>query len=517
MTHPPLLPGFYPDPSICRTDAGYFLATSSFEYFPGVPLFHSTNLTGWRQVGHILDRPSQLDLTGAWISGGIYASTLRYHDGLYYLVTTVVGCERSGNFLVTAADPFGDWSDPVWIPEAIGIDPDLFWDADGTCYLQWSRKESGNSYIRIGQARLNSETGKLLEPPRDIWKGSGGLGPEGPHIYLIEGTYYLCIAEGGTEFGHMQTIARSDSPTGPFESCPRNPILTHRSLHTDVHAVGHADIVQTPAGDWYGVAHGIRTKGYHRFHVLGRETYLYPVSWADDGWPVFGEQGTLPSEAFPIEGKVVEGVKTDFNDTFSTSEYPLDWNWHRNPKPENYRRQADGALMLKGSKDRIDGGGQATWIGVRQRLHRCGLQADLKIEAGYETGAEAGLVVWQNLRHHFILGIRKTDTGLSLFSRVQLEDLVVEEPIDLNPITISRWEIQAEDLRYRLGVRLKEKEDFVELASIQAKWLSTEVSGRFTGVYFALFAQGNIQLQCRSFTIQADQINMAPGYSTRKR
>jgi len=417
------------------------------------------------------------------------------------MVTTVVGCETSGNFLVTTDDPFGDWSDPVWIPEVKGIDPDLFWTEEGACFIQWSRKAPSRSYIRIGQARLNPETGKLLEAPRDIWDGSGGLGPEGPHLYRIRNTHYLCIAEGGTEYGHMQTIARSDSPTGPFESCPRNPILTHRSLRSDIHAVGHADIVQTPSGDWYGVAHGIRPRGYHRFHVLGRETFLFPVRWAEDGWPVFGENGTLPPEAVRVGGKTVEPVDPTFVDDFSAPYFPPEWNWHRTPRRENYRRRGDGTLTLSGDRDRIDGGGKATWIGVRQQLHRCQVKAEFKVEMKKDSHAEAGFLVWQNLRHNIVLGIRKTTTGRSLFKRIHLEDLVIHEFLDLDPATISSWEINAEDLSYRMGVRLQSEDSFIELASIQAKWLSTEVSGRFTGVYFALFAQGDAELQCRSFAI----------------
>ena len=363
----PLIPGFYPDPSICRSEDGYFLVTSSFEYFPGVPLFNSEDLRQWRQIGHVLNRHSQLDLRGVWISGGIYAPTLRYHEGMFYMITTAVDCPKSGNFLVSTQDPFGPWSDPVWIPGAEGIDPDLFWDDDGTCYLQWSRRDPPERPIRIGQAALNPLTGELLESPRDLWEGTGGLGPEGPHLYKIRGTYYLCIAEGGTEYGHMQTLARSDSAEGPFHSCPHNPVLTHRSLNQSVHALGHADMIETPEGEWYGVALGIRPKGYPRFHVLGRETFLFPIEWDEDGWPIFGENGTLPEKPVKRGTQAVQSVRTEFEDHFDTSRYPFEWNWLRNPIDEHYERNGDGEMILQGHEDRIEQPRQATWIGLRQR------------------------------------------------------------------------------------------------------------------------------------------------------
>ena len=241
----PILSGFYPDPSICRVGDDYYLVNSSFEYFPGVPIFHSKDLVHWRQIGYCLTRKSQVPLDRIQSSGGIYAPTLRYYDGTFYMVTTNV--YGGGNFYVTAKNPAGLWSEPVWFHDG-GIDPSLFFDDDGKVY--YTRHEGmGDGYI--AQQFLNLETGRLEGPLKNIWRGTGGVWPEGPHLYKIRGKYFLMIAEGGTSYDHMVTIARSDSPFGPFESNPNNPILTHRN-RTDhpIQALGHADFVETPDGWW---------------------------------------------------------------------------------------------------------------------------------------------------------------------------------------------------------------------------------------------------------------------------
>lgn len=480
----PLIPGFSPDPSICRSADDYFLVTSSFEYFPGVPLFHSRDLMEWRQIGYVLDRPSQLDLRGVYISGGIYAPTIREHNGRFYMITTKCGGPKpAGNFVVSTDDPFGEWSEPVWLPEMAGIDPDLFWDVDGTCYAQWSWRRRGvdGPEISIGQAAIDLVAGRLLEEPRLLWTGTGGLGPEGPHLYRIDGRYFLCIAEGGTEYGHMQTIARSDSVHGPWESCPRNPVLTHRSTGSEVHAVGHADLVQAPDGRWFGVAHGIRPRGYHKFHVLGRETFLFPVSWDEAGWPILGEAGQLPTTS------PAKSLPAGFVDDGARPDFPLDWNWLREREPEAYRRES-GQMVIDSGATREG----KVWIGVRQRMHvgmtRALLRPELPMDRGSE--AETTLQVFQNEKHHAAIGVRRAADGPQLFTRIRLGRIVVDKPgptvLASEPVEL--W-IESANLEYKLGYRL-ESGEAGELETCEARFLSTEVSGRFTGVYFALVAKG---------------------------
>jgi xylan 1,4-beta-xylosidase len=281
----PVIPGFHPDPSACRVGDDCYLVTSSFEYFPGVPIYHSRDLAHWRQIGHCLTRPSQDPLGKARSSGGIYAPTIRHHDCTYYMITTNVS--SGGHFLVTAPDPAGEWSEPTWI-SGPGIDPSLFFDDDGKVYLSCSSQG-------IAQREIELPSGKLGEE-RHIWAGTGGQYPEGPHLYKIGGLYYLLISEGGTEYGHMLTIARSSSPWGPFESCPRNPILSHRSLSSPIQATGHGDFLQDGDGNWWVLFLGIRPNGHWPYHHLGRETFLAGLTWDAEGWPVIGEGGRVALE-----------------------------------------------------------------------------------------------------------------------------------------------------------------------------------------------------------------------------
>lgn len=236
----PIIKGFHPDPSICRVENDFYLVTSTFEYFPGIPIFHSTDLVNWEQIGHCLTTLQQLPLNETPSSCGIYAPTIRYHDGVFYVVTTNV--LEGGNFFVTATNPAGPWSEPIWFENSQGIDPSLFFDKDGKCYLTGTGGNHENPGIY--QVEIDIKTGKYLSERKFIWGGTGGAFPEGPHLYKIGEYYYLMISEGGTEYGHMLTISRSINPYGPFESYERNPIMTHRSMNHPIQATGHADLVQ---------------------------------------------------------------------------------------------------------------------------------------------------------------------------------------------------------------------------------------------------------------------------------
>lgn len=298
----PVIGGFHPDPSVCRVGEDYYLVCSSFEYFPGVPLFHSRDLVHWRQLGNVLDRPGQLNLADDIpASAGVYAPTLRHHDGRFYLITTEVGAK--GNFLVSADRPEGPWSDPVLV-DVPGIDPDLAWDEDGGCWC---------AVAGVKVARIDPATGKVLEGPIQVWSGSGLQHPEAPHLYRIGDWWYLMLAEGGTAHGHSVSIARARSPRGPYEPAPANPILSHRSTDLPIQSTGHADLVSAPDGTWWMALLGTRPRGFFPgFHVLGRETFLTPVEWVD-GWPRVGpvqEQHPAPATWHPGE---LPPVRDDFD------------------------------------------------------------------------------------------------------------------------------------------------------------------------------------------------------------
>lgn len=294
----PILPGFNPDPGFVRIGEDYYIVTSSFEHFPALPLYHSRDLVNWRQLGNVIDRPSQLDFAGISPSAGLFSPVLRQHGGTYYLTFTVLRYlpqQRITNYLVTAQSPAGPWSDPIVITDDSfwRIDTSLFFDDDGRCYFTANRKLDNRRMIVLQEIDVN--TGKLIGERYDIGSGArpDSRAAEGAHIYKRDGYYYLLMAEGGTGRGHAVTISRSRKITGPYEQCPSNPILTHRDLpetQQSIWAVGHGELVSTPQGEWWMAVLGRRGRD-----VLGRETYLVPMRWKRDEWPVVAsETGRVP-------------------------------------------------------------------------------------------------------------------------------------------------------------------------------------------------------------------------------
>ncbi|GAB2762447.1 glycoside hydrolase family 43 protein [Streptomyces bullii] len=371
----PVIPGFHPDPSICRAGDDYYLACSSFEYFPGVPIFHSRDLVHWTQIGNVLDRLSQLRLPlDTPSSAGIYAPTLRHHDGRFWLITTNVN--DGGNLLFTATDPAGPWSDPIRLPDVHGIDPDLAWDDESNCWC---------TTAGVGQIRIDPRTGQSFGPQRRLWSGTpGAKAPEAPHLYRIGEYWYLLIAEGGTERGHGVSVARGRTPNGPFEPCPANPILTHRGTDHPVQNTGHADLVQAPDGTWWMVLLGVRPRGgTPGWHVLGRETFLAPVSWAD-GWPVVGEPApVMAAPAWPLAPGPAEASRDDFD----LSELRPSWVSPRSRPTEHCTtEERAGWLTLRargGSLDDPD----VMFVGRRQRHLSC--RASTLIDPGQGRGGLA--------------------------------------------------------------------------------------------------------------------------------
>lgn len=477
----PIISGFYPDPSICRRDEDYYLVTSTFEYFPGVPVFHSRDLIHWEQVGHCLTRDSQLPLGDTGCSGGIYAPTIRYHNGMFYMVTTNVTVGK--HFFVYTEDPSGEWSEPVWL-EGDGIDPSLFFDEDGKVYFTWSQ------YGAIYQYEIEMKTGKPLTPERLIWAGTGGRYPEAPHLYAINGRYYLVIAEGGTEYGHIVTIARSDSPWGPFEACPNNPILTHRNAgNAAIQGTGHADFIQAHDGSWWMIFLAFRCVS-GLYHHLGRETFLAPVTWDDAGWPVIYDNRLIMSEMDVTQAlppHPVEPEATD--DDFNGESLGLYWNFLRNPLPENWSlSERAGWLRLNGTAATLNDEASPAFVGRRQRDIHCKVSALLDFSPA-QANEEAGLTILMNNTHHYEIAVTHAEGQRVIFVRRRIGDLaavVAQQPLPEGLVILS---IQASDTAYTFAYTHEDKETV--LATGSPRYLSSEVAGGFTGVYFGLYATGN--------------------------
>ena len=352
----PIIRGGYPDPSICEVGDTFYLVNSSFEYFPGLPIHKSKDLINWELIGYGLDRESQVsskvNLIDVQSNGGIHAPTIRYHDGVFYIITTNVYFDADKqktdmiNFIITADNPSGPWSDPIHILGAPGIDPDLFFDDDGRVWYvgnQMPKNPNFNGEGEIWLQELDLNEFKLIGEKHLLWRGAcGGDWAEGPHMYKKDGRYYLLIAEGGTSFNHAVMVALSDNIEGPYISNPRNPIITSRHLSYDnwVNSTGHGDIIELDDGKNYMVLLGIRNE-IERGSNMGRETFLAPVNWEREPfewketkhlWPVVAaETGRVERINEVVFSGSVQNIATSFEDKFESDNLDLKWNFRRYP------------------------------------------------------------------------------------------------------------------------------------------------------------------------------------------
>lgn len=482
----PVIPGFNPDPSVCRAGNDFYLVTSSFEYFPGLPIYHSKDLVHWEPIGHCLTRDSQLPLQGAYSSGGLFAPSLRFHDGVFYVICTNV--TGGGNFYCTAKDPKGPWSEPIWV-DIKSIDPDIFWDEDGSTYFV----TQGDEGIRVTPVDL--KTGKVTGAERLVWGGIGGRFPEAPHIYKKDGFYYLLLGEGGTEYMHSATIGRSKSIYGPYESCPLNPILTHanrKAQGNPIQGVGHADLIQAKDGSWWMVFLGFRvTAPYSYYHILGRETFLAPVDWPKGGWPQVNGDGTvslamnvptLPAVVFNKPAK-----RIDFNEDM----LGVEWQYVRNPERINYSlSDRKGWMRISASPVSLDETKAVSMICRRQTQHEFNASTALELVSSADN-EEAGITLIQNNTHHYDLLLRK-DKGrhvVQLRAKVgSLSYIVAEQAIVGNKIDLK---ITGSPLQYTFLFAASGSQKYGELAKLDSRYLSTEVAGGFTGVMIGLYASSN--------------------------
>ncbi|RKT19922.1 beta-xylosidase [Streptomyces sp. 1114.5] len=472
----PVIPGFHPDPSVCRVGDDYYLVCSSFEYFPGIPVFHSRDLFHWTQIGNALDRPSQLRLPReSPSSGGIYAPTLRHHDGRFWLIVTNVSGD--GNLLFTATDPAGPWSDPIRLPGVHGIDPDLAWDEDGTCWC---------TVAGVSQVRLDPATGETIGEPQRIWSGApGATAPEAPHLYRIGAYWYLMIAEGGTERGHAVSIARGPSPSGPFEPCPANPVLTHRGIDSPIQNTGHADLVQAPDGSWWMVLLAVRPRGgTPAWYVLGRETFLAPVAWVD-GWPVVGPLTTeLPTPSWPLHPAPAVPARDDFDQ----AELHPQWISVRE-RPEHLctTKERSGWLTLRAAGASLDEN-DVVFVGRRQQ--HLGCRARTLIDP---AGGRGGLAVRMDEDHHY--EIEAADGEVKVLARIgSLRTEVASRPVPSGAVVLGVDVVPRPTRGPRTGpddviLGVEEPDGtFAVLAALDGRYLSTEVAGGFTGRVIGMYA-----------------------------
>jgi alpha-N-arabinofuranosidase len=460
--HNPIISGFSPDPSVVAVDGDYYLVNSTFHYFPGVPVYHSRDLQNWEQIGNVLDRPSQLPLVESSASLGIYAPTIRYNDGTFYMITTNVG--NGGNFMVTATNPAGPWSEPIWL-EQQGIDPSLYFE-DGKCYMV------SNPDATITLCEIDPVTGATLHPGKALWKGTGGRFPEGPHIYKHDGWYYLLISEGGTELAHKLTVARSRNIYGPYAANPANPIFTHCSLaaqDSNIQGTGHGDFFQAADGSWWVVFLAYRRYGGD-FHHLGRETFLAPVTW-EKGWPMVNG-GQPVAEKMAVRMSTEPQIPQPAKLRYDFSVIGPEWMHIQHPAEENYSAK-DGVLTLTGNGDGFDWGGwHPTALLRRQQAAdgRFGTEVTL-LEDG-----EAGLAVYQTHNGHMEFFVRREGKRCQAVLRIRLHSILHEQSVMAIPSPSARLDVLAFGDHYEF---LLNGQPF---GTSDSKLLSTEMAGGFTGV-----------------------------------
>ncbi len=409
----PILPGFNPDPSICRVGDDYYLVTSSFVFYPGIPIYHSRDLVSWELVGHGINRPGVVDMKGVSDNDGIWAVTIRYHKGLFYLITTA--SKSGGNFYITASDPKGPWSDPVWLKDATGIDPSLFWDDDGRCYYtgnSWDFKKSWPAQCAVWMQELDLGQKKLVGERKMLTYGhaSNATYAEGPHIYKVDGKYLLLMAEGGSSYHHAVTAHQSNSLWGPYLADKVNPVLSHRHLGTKcpIQNLGHADLVQTQNGEWYAVVLGIRKIAGH--NPLARETFLCKVEF-ENMTPVFNPgHGIVLSEQQRPNLPWAPVKQEPARDNFDSDSLSLKWYFVRIPQGKFYGIEKSQLKLLL-QPEVVDSLVSSAMIVQKIRHHSYTAMAKLNFQTKKDS-EQAGLVIYRTANGYYSL--MKDKSGIVL-------------------------------------------------------------------------------------------------------
>ncbi len=518
--HNPIISGFYPDPSICRVGEDYYIACSSFELCPGIPIFHSKDLVNWEQICYALTAENGFHVERNGMVGGLMAPTLRYHNGTFYIINA--NFSDKGNYIITAKNPAGPWSEPHFLEDVPGIDASIFFDTDGKCYVMgtgnvWDNG-AGKMERGIWLASYNIETFQVESEPVCIFNSAlrVGASPESPHIYHIGDYYYLIIAEGGTEHYHAVMAARSRELFGFYEGCPANPVLTHRHLGfaSPITNIGHADLVELPDGSWYAVMLGSRLiEG--KAKNLGRETFICPVIWERD-WPVFAPETGKVEWEYPAPKCLPWTPVTEeaSYDDFDEKELGLPWSFIGTPYKKFYRIE-NSKLYLSCIKNRLNEeirkvgwepeyrkDTYASMVARRQRaVHQI---ASCEMHFMPRSQESAGLAVMQAMNHIYMVeravsdGMQVVRVKLSTsdyemppyipgFTSKTNETIVAAVPWD-KPEIVLQFELDGEKFIIRYGTG---KDSLKELAVVDGTVINPEKVGCMVGTMIGMYATGN--------------------------
>ncbi|MGZ3924950.1 MAG: glycoside hydrolase family 43 protein, partial [Flavisolibacter sp.] len=488
---------------------------SSFAYFPGLPIFHSRDLVSWKQIGSAMNRPEQLPLIGAGVSRGLFAPTIRYYKGLYYIVCTLV--DKGGNFVITAKDPKGPWSNPAWLKNVDGIDPSLYFDqTSDKAYILYNSVPPENKPLYNGHRtiRMRSFDYKNLNAGDDetiLVNGGTDLAKkpvwiEGPHIYKIKNWYYLMCAEGGTSYDHSEVVFRSKSVEGPYVSFAGNPILTQRDLDTNrknpITSTGHADLVETQDGKWYAVFLGCRPYEGD-FYNTGRETFMAPIRWRNE-WPFITEASEEVNYFYPVpipkvNSKPLNPFSGNFRYSTEFGGYTLDprFLFLRTVNQKwCYTQGKKANLVVKLRPETISGTGNPSFVGFRQSHAKCSTMVSLQFKPAAEN-EKAGLTIFQN-EHHFYYLCKSKEDGkpvVQIYRATNSEEveLLKTEPLPLNAENLALL-IVADGATYsfywsgNFSRSMNKTKWNLLLNGVDGKFLSTKVAGGFVGSILGMYA-----------------------------
>lgn len=520
----PILAGFYPDPSFCRVGDDYYLVNSTFSYFPGIPIFHSKDLVNWKLIGHVLDRPEQLDTEGLGVSRGIFAPAISYHEGLFYVTCTIV--DGGGNFVVTSKIPEGPYTDPIFLPEINGIDPSLHFEDDGKAYILFNSDAPNNEPLYEGHRTIRMfefdvDKFEVIGDEKILINGGSDLTKkpiwiEGPHLYHRFGYYYLMAAEGGTAEDHSEVIFRSKNIDGPYESYSGNPILTQRNLdpkrQNPITSTGHADLVETQNGEWWAIFLGCRPyepfeKNYYN---LGRETFLAPVKWIEEPnsngsmWPIINPDYEEVQYYYnypnitvkePIETSSYSGNFSKYYN-FENDVLDKDFIFLRTPKEKWYSlSERKGYLTLKVRPESCSGLSNPSFIGHRQHHHTSSASTKLQFNPTSEN-EKAGLLIFMNeSRHYFVCkSIENSKAVIQLYKSVEENNLNKE--IELIAASVVPDELSKSEVNLKVNTMGKDfsfefsfdDENWTLLKDkVDGTYIRAEIPRDFVGSIIALY------------------------------
>lgn len=500
----PILSGFYPDPSICRKNDDFFLVNSSFAFYPGIPIFTSKNLVHWTQIGHVLDRPSQLNLDSIRISGGIYAPAIAHnqYNDTFYLITTCV--DGIGNFLVKTKDPYMGWSDPIVLPDVGGIDPSLFFDDDGKAYIvnndapegepQWDGHRA--IWIHEFDIQLDKTFGAAkVIVDGGVDKSSKPIWIEGPHLYKRNGKYLLICAEGGTGTQHSEVAFISDSIFGPYIPFKQNPMLIQRDLPEDrenkITSVGHADLIEDTDGTTWAVFLGCRPYEGNYYNT-GRETFLLPVEWVGDFPRILPKGEPLPviqeKKSFQPAANTLTGNFT-WRDDFDKELLDMRWLMIRTPRTKWYDIK-NGQLILQVFPVSIYEKGQPAFLGHRQQ--HTTFEVVTKLDFQPKSAQEiAGLVCFQNEAYNIVFGKTKQKGKevivVDYCEKASTRIATVEIPDNQQKLPL-KLKITGDKAMYNFYLSFTDEIWIPVAENVDGRNLSTERAGGFVGCVIGVYA-----------------------------